>query len=396
MCGMAVTPLPNCSQPLHKLTVSEISNPYLVIEDLFDCCHLPEWRQLLWSSFKSNITGTYHKELNRRERNEVVYLYEYLERLVEAAWVLHEKQRSATAPTAAAPVLYPVAAEHIHAPAIDQLCASAGCPATDMKAIVHTIARLTHADHIYCIGLPAREAGGCRYDLLALLPGNTPISFREYQAAVEAQCSAHGPVTLWCAHTGAVGRLLQEGHLFYSTACTAGQRVYDNQRVALPAPEGIDVTAVVEKARAVFAPAFTLAASFLDAARHHGAQGQLNMAAFLLHQAAEHALRAPLLAIAGYNSYRHDLAGLLRRYRCLSPAVHHLFPQDTDREKQLFHLLNSAYRHTRYKSNYTITAGDLALLLDRVAELHGQVRQGFQERVGCFASRYGIASRATA
>lgn len=203
-------------------------------------------------------------------------------------------------------------------------------------------------------------------------------------------------MVLWCAHTGEVCRQLKEGHLFYSTVCTAGQRVYDNERVCLPAPETIDVTAVVQKARAVFDPPFALAQSFLDGARHHAAHEQLKTAAFLLHQAAEHALRAPLLAITGYNSYSHELANLLRRHRYCSSSLHHLFPQDTDREKELFHLLNSAYRHTRYKANYTIAPADLTLLLDRVAELQTQVRRCFDERVACFSSRYGIAGHATA
>jgi hypothetical protein len=320
MCGTAVTPLSITHPPIHKLTGEEISNPYLVIEDLFDYCHLHQWQKKLWNSFKSNITGIYPKELNRRERNEVVYLHEYLERLVEAAWVIREKQRSSTPFDTAAPVLYPVAPEHIHGPAIEKLCAGAGCPAAGMQAIVPAIARLTHADQIYCLGI-GKEAGTWQYHFLSLLPGNAPLSFREYQTAVEAQCSEHGSIILWCAHTGEVCRQLKEGHLFYSTACTARQRVYDNERVSLPAPENIDVNRVVQKARGVFDPPFTLAQSFLDGARYHAVHEQLKTAAFLLHQAAEHALRAPLLAITGYNSYSHDLANLLRRYNYWAPAL---------------------------------------------------------------------------
>lgn len=73
---------------VYKLSSEEIENPYLVIEKLFDFARLPEVREMLWESFKANITGSYPKKLSWSERNEIVCLYEYLEKLVEVSHLL--------------------------------------------------------------------------------------------------------------------------------------------------------------------------------------------------------------------------------------------------------------------------------------------------------------------
>lgn len=81
------------SETTQTLSPEEIADPWLVIKDLFFFCDLPDWRQLLWTSFKANITGTYHKHLTCSERSDVVYLHEYMQRLVEAVWLLHRQQQ---------------------------------------------------------------------------------------------------------------------------------------------------------------------------------------------------------------------------------------------------------------------------------------------------------------
>ena len=75
----------------HQLTEAEIANPYLVIDELFDFTHLPDARELLWEWLKATVTCTYHKNLTATERSAILTLYEKMEKLVEAVYVLHEK-----------------------------------------------------------------------------------------------------------------------------------------------------------------------------------------------------------------------------------------------------------------------------------------------------------------
>lgn len=76
-----------------KLSDEEIKEPYLVIYKLFDFGHFPDIKQMLWDSFKATITGTYSKNLSREERYDIVILYEYLEKLIEASYIINERRK---------------------------------------------------------------------------------------------------------------------------------------------------------------------------------------------------------------------------------------------------------------------------------------------------------------
>lgn len=74
-----------------KLSSEEIANPQLVFEELFDFAHLPEARSMLWDWLKATVTGTYPEDLSKEERNNILFLYEKMEKLIEAAYLLKEK-----------------------------------------------------------------------------------------------------------------------------------------------------------------------------------------------------------------------------------------------------------------------------------------------------------------
>ena len=78
--------------PLFKLSEEEVADPSLVIEDFFSFAHLPEIRQMLWEWFKTTVTGSFPKDLYRNKRQEIVLLYEHLEKLVEAAHLLNHQR----------------------------------------------------------------------------------------------------------------------------------------------------------------------------------------------------------------------------------------------------------------------------------------------------------------
>ena len=76
-----------------KLSEEEINDPYLVIHDLFDFGEFSDIKQMFWDFFKATITGTYSKKLRRDEQFDIVTLYEYLEKLIEAAHLINEKNK---------------------------------------------------------------------------------------------------------------------------------------------------------------------------------------------------------------------------------------------------------------------------------------------------------------
>jgi hypothetical protein len=177
MCDKATNTVVLQNYLTHKLTDEEINDPYLVIEDVFQFGHLPDLREMLWNSFKSNITGTYHKELTRKERNEIVYLYEYMERLVEAAHIINESRKTTDIKDNTL-VLYPINSENINRTAIERICnKSATTTSKELQSIITTIARFTNAEKIFFISLATEANRKVQYDFLALLPGNNPLTF---------------------------------------------------------------------------------------------------------------------------------------------------------------------------------------------------------------------------
>ena len=109
MCNEA-SPISRNVFPPQNLTPAEIDNPHQVIYELFDFAHLPRIRELLWEFFKTAVTGNYSHDLHRRERELLVTMYEKIEKLVEAAHIINEKQKELKKPVFET---YPFSAENI-------------------------------------------------------------------------------------------------------------------------------------------------------------------------------------------------------------------------------------------------------------------------------------------
>lgn len=79
--------------PIFYLSEDEVIDPRLAIKDFFSFAHLPEVKEMLWQSLKTNVTGSFSHDgaLNAKERFDIILLYEQLVRLVEAAHLLNEK-----------------------------------------------------------------------------------------------------------------------------------------------------------------------------------------------------------------------------------------------------------------------------------------------------------------
>ena len=71
-----------------KLSPEQVTNPMLVLHSLFDFAHLPQIRDMLWDLLRVVVTGSF-SSLSQDEKNDLLYFYEQLEKLVEASHLLH-------------------------------------------------------------------------------------------------------------------------------------------------------------------------------------------------------------------------------------------------------------------------------------------------------------------
>jgi hypothetical protein len=76
--------------PTHHLTDEEHENPYLVFEKLYDTISLTDFRELIWKTFLITITGSYPGESTPKEREDAVFVYEQIKKLIDAAHVINE------------------------------------------------------------------------------------------------------------------------------------------------------------------------------------------------------------------------------------------------------------------------------------------------------------------
>ena len=120
------------------------------------------------------------------------------------------------------------------------------------------------------------------------------------------------------------------------------------------------------------------AGEFLAGSELYRLRKQYAMAAFMLHQSAEQALRTLIKAGTGYSATTHSLERLLCYAGLVSSQLSDLFAQRSEEEKRLFQLLQKAYIDSRYREDYKITGWELLLLSQKVRLLHQIAEKGVE------------------
>jgi hypothetical protein len=82
------------NQPL-RLTREQKHDPFLVIDDFFECYHLNEVREILWRWMEEVVCSPHSISSDPLERSNHIYFYEKIEELVEAAFMLEKLKRKA-------------------------------------------------------------------------------------------------------------------------------------------------------------------------------------------------------------------------------------------------------------------------------------------------------------
>lgn len=207
------------------------------------------------------------------------------------------------------------------------------------------------------------------YDLLVVTRPDDRRSDYELQDLIENRCRAEVAVTALVHDIGYVNRRLAEGQVFFSMVAMDGILLYDARRTPLAAACSPDWGQVRWMAGRDFERWRQQARAFFRSAEFNQREKEWRIAAFLLHQAAEHAYQAVLLAFMGYKPTTHNLDKLRRYTNRLSLELALVFPRDNAAEDDLFRLLASGYVDARYKEEFTITGEEVGILVERVGRL---------------------------
>lgn len=224
------------------------------------------------------------------------------------------------------------------------------------------------SESIFCTEAPGAQHTA-DYFLLILLGDFVNKESHEWQDQIEYHCNAVVPVTTIVLKTSAFDQWLKEGHPFATAILYAAPVVYKEDNIALSIPEGIDKDANYKTLHKGYLEGLHKSKEFFTGAELFIIREQYNMAAFMLHQATEQALRTILKVGTGYHSCTHNLDRLIRYASMVSYKLPDIFPRKSDKEKQLFRLLQKAYSDTRYTDEYKINNQELGLITGKVASV---------------------------
>jgi len=177
---------------------------------------------------------------------------------------------------------------------------------------------------------------------------------------------------------------LRQGQYFFTEICEQGIILYDSGEVELSDRKELDPTETKEIAQKTFDEVFHKAKNFYTLFETAFEKTMYKEAAFLLHQATEHASKTVLLIFGGECPQEHhlDVLGDLAADYC--PELKGLIPRESDREKQLFELLDYAYIGARYDREYKITKQQLEQLAPCVRKLHEVTERICKEKIESF------------
>ncbi|HEX8331134.1 MAG TPA: HEPN domain-containing protein [Segetibacter sp.] len=251
-----------------------------------------------------------------------------------------------------------------------------------ISGIINFIVAAIQPERIFIVSpQPVSDHNAAYIDLLVIIADTCLSSFKEYETIIKLACINYSNVHFSIHQSNVIAAQISEGHIFYSVACTRENLVYDNGKAPLTVAPTSITSAVKEKAIHHFTTAFARAQSFLASAKHHVETGEKEMAAFMLHQAAELTFRAVAMGLLGNSTRSHSLKELKKLCRRCAPQLNDILPANNEYEEELLNLLDRAYLNARYADAYEVNEKHLETLLQRVSLLQATAKQICDEKM---------------
>ncbi len=192
----------------------------------------------------------------------------------------------------------------------------------------------------------------------------------EWQDKIENHCKKIVPVTVIVLQYTTFEEWLKAGHQFAYTVWQSAALIYESGSVCCTVPDHTGVETTGREGECFYREGLAKAREFLAGSELFRVRKQYSLAAFMLHQSAEQALRTLLQTATGYHINTHSIDRLIRCASLVAYRLPDIFSQKTEQEKRLFNLLQRAYTDTRYTTMYSISREDLAALTEKVRHIH--------------------------
>ncbi|MGH7026021.1 HEPN domain-containing protein [Brevundimonas sp.] len=174
---------------------------------------------------------------------------------------------------------------------------------------------------------------------------------------------------------------LIQGRYFFADIVREGVVLFEEADQPFANPQPLPSDAALKEAEKFYREHFTAGQQFLRQAQHAIDDEAPKIAAFDLHQAAEHFYNAVLLVATLYTPKSHNLVRLRNAAEPIDARLAEVWPTDTKFQKRCFELLRAAYVKARYSEHYRVTAEELAWMLERLKMLQDLVGSICQARL---------------
>jgi len=181
---------------------------------------------------------------------------------------------------------------------------------------------------------------------------------------------------------GDVNRQLDKGQYFFSDIVKGGIPLYElTQTKKLINPAKLDAAEAKKQAKEYFEQSLSKISGAIKGANFHIAEGDMNWAAFMLHQAAESAYNCLLLTHTLYSPPSHNIKLLRSLAEKQDSSLIKAWPRATKRDRANFALLKRAYIDARYSPKYEITKDQLNWLMERMKDLEEAVKKSCEAKL---------------
>ena len=174
---------------------------------------------------------------------------------------------------------------------------------------------------------------------------------------------------------------LAQGYYFFTDIKKEGIALYELKGHPLAEPKLLTPKAAHRMARHYFDIWRSKAPDAIKGVQFFRKDGNLNDAAFMLHQAVERSYNTLLLTRTLYSPADHNIKFLRSLAEDIEPSLRDAWPRDTRRARAWFELLKRAYVEARYSEHYKISEEQLAWLGDCALKLHGLVERACRKRL---------------
>jgi HEPN domain-containing protein len=359
-----------------ELAPDEQADPYLAVNRVFKKISLPKFRDYLkeWLS-----AALYKQEIDESMRPaEVVKVFDSLEKLYGAAWLIRQREGNDTENEAldreedlvngAIEAALPAEAKEPE-PLIKldfnntmrALCSGltvAGELGLDeVKAVI--LKAVPSVRKIVLMGLHPRPY---TYYLLVVMDDSDKTPEHEVANKIEDSCKQLVAVFAIVHKAAWASQEIIAGDHFWNRAIYQGIHIYTSDGFTLPQHKVVGKEAWMETAGKAWSRWGKQGLLFLKGAKRYIEDGYYGLGAFMLHQAAESCLIGIVRALSGYQTSSHNLSRMLRLTLLYTDEIIDVLELEKTEEAKLFNLLQSGYSEARYKSDFGLEEAPAKLL----------------------------------